>query len=150
MFLRFEPFSRIHVAKTYFWPHLQHQEDDQIVPDVSTTSRNYGKPRKPHDLETYVRFQVPRNLLKRASLTKSLSTHSYVDFRVSELPGFPGSGGVETSGNAETKWTLCLPDAMIEDYCTIDQELTDSGPVVLVFAEVEIQNGVTISNLSIK
>ena len=38
---------------------LSHQEDDQKVSEVSTTSKiseNLRKPRKPHDLETYVSF----------------------------------------------------------------------------------------------
>ena len=36
-----------------------HQEDDHIVFEVSTTSKtskNLRKPRKPHDLKTYVHF----------------------------------------------------------------------------------------------
>ena len=73
-----------------------HQEDDQKVSEVSTTSKtseNHGKPRTPHDLETYVSF--PGNLLKRTfmyifSITKLLNR-----FPVSRFPGFRKPGNLQ-------------------------------------------------------
>jgi hypothetical protein len=84
-------------GKTTHAEGVPHQEDDQKVSEVSTTSKtseNLRKPRKPHNLETYVGF--PENLLKWTStetsgnLRKPLkiygnlwkSTESYGNFKL--------------------------------------------------------------------
>jgi hypothetical protein len=66
---------------------LSHQEDDQKISEVSTTSKtlkNLRKPWKLHDLETYVGF--PGNLLKRTSTEISgnlrKSTEIYGNFKL--------------------------------------------------------------------
>ena len=92
---------------------VAHQEDDQKVSEVSTTSKtseNLGKPRKLHDLETYVSF--PGNLLKRTfmyifSITKLLSR-----FPVSRFPGFRKPGNLQKCLKTQ-KLNGHLPDASL-------------------------------------